>query len=79
MFYSNYFLKLQLGISDSEIARLAPVFSPSMLETVALQYFGVLEAQVNTLKTERREDTEGFKRDLLMNYRNKDHNRKVVF
>ena len=55
------------------------MFSPSTLETVALQYFGVLEAQVSTFKTERREDTEGFKRDLLMNYRNKDHNRKVLF
>ena len=64
-------------IHDREIARLAALFSPDTLETVALQHFDASEAKVKTFKADRREDTEGFKRDLLTEYRNKGHGRKV--
>ena len=64
-------------ISTSEIAQLAPLFSPNTLETVSLRYFGVPQARVNTYKAKRREDMDGFKRDLLTDYRNTGHNTKV--
>ena len=60
-----------------EIARLAPLFSPSTLETVAIQHFDTSEAKVKTFKAERREDGEGFKRDLLTYYIKRGHARKV--
>ena len=47
------------------------------METVALQHFDTSAARVKTLKADRRDDGEGFKRDLLTEYRNKDHDRKV--
>ena len=74
------FLTFQLPseIDDREIARLAPLFSPSTLETVALQHFDVLMAEASSLKTSHREDTEAFKRDLLFIFRNKGHDRKVT-
>ena len=59
-------------------SRLAPLLSPETLETVALQHFDTSEAKVATFKADGREKTEGFKRDLLSDYRNRGHNRKVM-
>ena len=59
-------------------SRLAPLLSPSTLETVALQHFDASDAIVKTFKTDRREKAEGFKRDLLTYYMNKGHCRKVI-
>ena len=70
--------QLPSEIHDREIARLAPLFSPDTLETVALQHFDASEARVKTFKADRRENTEGFKRDLLTYYVNKGHTRKVA-
>ena len=65
-------------IHDREIARLAPMFSPSTLETVALQHFGVSVVEASSLKASHRENTEAFKRELLIIFRNKFHGRKVI-
>ena len=45
---------------------------------VALQHFGVTEAQVGTFKAERRDDMDGFKRDLLQTFMYMGHSRKVI-
>ena len=58
--------------------RLAPWLSPETLEMVALHHFDASEVKVKTLKADRRENTEGFKRDLLTYYINKGHGRKVI-
>ena len=65
-------------LTMSEIARLAPLFSPDILETVALQYFDTSKARVDTIKADRRDNAEGFKRDLLTDYINNGHSRKVI-
>ena len=72
-----YVLQLPPEIDDSEIALLAPKFSPNTLETLALQFFEISEARVKTLKADNINNTEGFKRDLLTYYRNRGHGRKV--
>ena len=79
-YYMYTFLTFQLPseIHNREIARLAPLFSPDTMETVALQHFNTSQATVKTFKAERRENAEGFKRDLLTHYRNKGHKRKVI-
>ena len=59
-------------------ARLAPLFSPSTLETLSRQHFDTSEATVKTFKPDRRENAEVFKRDLLADYRNRGHSRKVM-
>ena len=69
---------MQSGLSDREIARLAPLFSPSTLETVALQHFDTSEATTSSLKAAHRENTEAFKRDLLYILRDKGYIRKVM-
>ena len=70
--------QLPTRLADSEIALLVPMFSPNTLETVVLQHFGVSVAETSTLKTSHRENTEGFKRDLLIIFRNKGHSRQVI-
>ena len=74
-----YFVTFQLPptIDHREIVRLARLFSPSTLETVALLYFDMSEATVKTLKADNIHNTEGFKRELLTVYRNKGGSRKV--
>ena len=74
----HFILQLPSSIGDSEIARLAPLFSPSTLETVAIQYFDISQTRAETLKEGRTTDKEGFKRDLLTDYRNKGYKRKVI-
>ena len=76
VFYQLF--QLPSRIFDREIASLAPLFSTNTLETVALRYFDTSEATVGNHKAARREDTEGFNRDLLTDYRNNHHNRKVI-
>ena len=76
--FSKLTFQLPSSISDPEIARLAPLFSPSTLETVAIQHFGVSAAQASSLKASHRENTEAFKRELLIIFRNKFHGRKVI-
>ena len=72
-----FLLQLPASVSDREIAQLAPLFSPSTLETVALQHFDISEATTSSLKSSHRENIEAFKRDLLHIFRNKGHSRKV--
>ena len=71
-------LQLSSEILDREVARLAPLFSPDTLETVALQYFCISEATTSNLKASHRENIEAFKRELLIIFRNKGHSRKVI-
>ena len=70
--------QLPSGMSDSENAKLAVLFSTYTLETIALQHFGVSEATTNNLKAAHRENIDGFNRDLLRIFRNKGRSRKVT-
>ena len=76
---SLLFLILQLppAVGDSEVVALTKLFSPQTLETVALRYFSLSEAEIGTFKARWRENIEGFKRELLHIFRNKGHCRKV--
>ena len=72
-----YVLQLPFTVPDSEIAALIHLFSPFTLETVALQYLGVTEAEIGTFKAKRRDDADGLKRELLYIFRNRGNSRKV--
>ena len=65
-------------VPDSEVAKLAPLFSEPKLETVAIQHFGVSQAEVDTWKAACGEDKDGFKRKILYYFRNTGHTRKVI-
>ena len=64
-------------MSDGDISRLASLFSPNTLETVALRYFGVSEAEIGQSATDNMGNSERFNRDLLLKFMYKGHNRKV--
>ena len=76
----SYFRNLQLPsrISDSEISKVAGLFSPNSLETVAVQYFRVTEAQISNSKVDNVGNSDAFKRGLLQRFKNKGGNRKVI-
>ena len=76
MYFNVLQLPLQLSISDGLVAGLAPLFGPNTLETVALQRFGVTEAQAGTWKHSHIDGT-GFKGEFLYNFMNKGNDRKV--
>ena len=71
-------LKLPPRIADSEIARLAPLFTVYSLKKVAVIYFGLSEAEISNSERDHIGDTEGFNRDLLYRFINKGHSRKVI-
>ena len=78
LLHFNLFSSSVLQVSSSEIARLALLFSPNTLETVALLHFQISEATVRSMKASHREDIEAMKRELLYIFRNKGGSRKVV-
>ncbi len=52
------------------MTQLARLFDPNILETIALQHFGIPAATVNTLKSEAAGNVEAFKRELLFRCKN---------
>ena len=73
------FLQLPSEIHTREIARLAPLFSPNTLETVALRFFGISMVQIGNLLIENPYNPEGFKRKLLQIFLYKENKtRKVI-
>ena len=72
------YLQLPSRVPDSEIVKLARLFSPSTLETLTVEQFGVLQAEIDTFKAECREDKDGFKRKIFYHFRNTGHTRKVI-
>ena len=71
------FLQLPSRISDSEVSRLASMFSTNSLEKVALRFFRISEAEVSNARADNLQNSEGFNRALLHAFKNKGHNRKV--
>ena len=63
------------SITENIIVRLAEAISAKALEPIALSYMGIEPATLNNLKTEHREDIEGFNRDVIRKwcYRNPEH------
>ena len=71
--------QLPSRLNDSQISRLALLFSPNTLETVALQHLGISQAQIGTSKADNLLNTEGFKRELLLWFHYQCGSRKVMF
>ena len=69
---------LQLEMSDEEITRLALLFNPNTLETVALLYFGTSEAEIGQTRMDCIGHAKAFNRELIHIFLNKGHNRKVI-
>ena len=74
-----FILQLPSSIADSEIARLAPLFSANTLETLALGYFGLSEADIGNSQRDNIGNAEGFNRALFSRFRNEGYNRKVNY
>ena len=72
-------LQLPSIISDSETSRLASLFSPNTLETLALQYLKISQAQIDTSRADNIHNSEGFKRELLRMFHYRGGSRKVMF
>ena len=53
------------SITENIIVRLAEAISAKALERIALSYMGIESATLKNLKTEHREDIEGFNRDVI--------------
>ena len=71
-------LQLPSRISDREIARLALLFSPATMETVALLYIGISEAEIGQATMDNIGNAKRFNRELLHTFLNKGHKRKVT-
>ena len=65
-------------LSNRQIVRLAAAISTSDMETVALGYLDLDEAVLKSLKTEKREDPEGFNREVLRRWSNMNHGQVKV-
>ena len=76
-FVNNLFCSYQTKIDDSEISKLATLFKANTLETVALQFLGATEVEIDNYRMNNIENIEKFKRELIYGFRNKGHNRKV--
>ena len=79
LIFKHFALQLPSSISDGEISKLADLFKANTLETVALQFLGATEVQIDNYRMNNIENVEKFKRELLYGFRNKANNRKVNF
>ena len=68
-------------LEDGEIAQFAPKISFQSMQTIAIQRLGFSDAEVSSLVAECRENTEKFNRQILLKWRNKNHegSRQVLF
>ena len=53
------------GITDQEISRLASVFSPQELSSIALDYLGIKQTDLDNWKYEHPSEAEAYKRKIL--------------
>ena len=60
-------LQLPSRLSDSQISRLALLFSPNTLETLAVQHLGISQAQIGTSKADNLLNTEGIQEGTVAN------------
>ena len=58
-------------LEEAELAQLAPKVSVSSMKSIAIQRMGFTAAEISSLVSEYREDTEGFRRQILTHWRNK--------
>ena len=65
-------------LTNRQIVRLAAALSTSDMETVALGYLDLDEAVLKSLKTEKRDDPEGFNREVLRRWSNMNHGQVKV-
>ena len=66
-------------LSDQKLARLAALLSLYELEMVAIEYFRLSGAEVQNSRADYMHNSAGFRRDLLLIYRNKVHSRKNLY
>ena len=60
-------------LTDPDLAHIAGYYSPDDMETIAYKWFGFNQPQLDTMWQGRQHDPEGFKRDVLITWRNKSH------
>ena len=58
-------------LTDGDLTHIAQCYSPSEMRTIGLQWFGFTQPQLDTIWENRHHDSEAFKRDVLINWRNK--------
>ena len=74
----SHIFQLPSSISDSEIVRIASLFSESTLKSVAMRYFDFTLAKLKNLRADNVLDAEQFNVELLSSIRNKFPERKVI-
>ena len=65
-------------LTNRQIVRLAASVSKTDMETVALGYLDLDEAVLKSLKIEKRDDPEGFNREVLRKWANMNSTRQQV-
>ena len=62
---SNDNLEISGNLTDYQCVRLGQSISCSSMESIALGYLNINEEKIKNLKAARRDDTEGFVRDVI--------------
>ena len=58
-------------LRDAELARLAPKISFTSMRSIAIKRLGFTQPEVESLEYECREDTEKFRREILIKWKNR--------
>ena len=64
-------------LPDSDMARLACLFSPNTLEALAVRYLGISEVQISHSRINNMGNSKGFNRELLHKFKCRSGSRKV--
>ena len=58
---------------DADIGNIAQCYSPNDMATIGITWFGFNQPTLDTISQGRQHDPEGFKRDVLIRWRNKNY------
>ena len=65
------------NLSSYQYVRLGQVISCSKMESIALGYLNIEEGKIEQIRTSRREDMEGFVRDIIKEWACRNPNNQV--
>ena len=70
-------LEDQNNLTNYQCVRLSQVIPCSKMESIALGYLNIEEGKIEQIKKARREDTEGFVRDVIKVWANRNPHNQV--
>ena len=67
-------------LEDWELASIARYYSPAQIRVIAMYHMGFTQPELDTISEDRQNDADGFKREVLIRWRNKNNpNQRKVF